>query len=172
MSSSYTYSQTTTFTATHAKYLASKVATDLKRIQRLYGGIPNDATIASYEAELTEFLKKGFLSEVTYGFQRNDKWIEPTLRYTAIDLSQTSSNDDDPGKIRPGADISAAVFTSYLITNTAYANLSADDKSTFEGSLPFNRTGAPAPGVNGYLSSDKSYSSGGKGLDRSSLKNY
>jgi hypothetical protein len=172
MSSSYTYSQTTTFTATHAKYLASKVATDLKRIQRLYGGIPNDTTIASYEAELIEFLKRGFLSEVTYGFQRDGKWIEPTLRYNAIDLSQTSSNDDDPGKIRPGANISAAVFKSYLITNTAYANLSAADKSNFESSLPFNRTGAPAPGANGYLSSDKSYSSGGKGLDRSSLKNY
>ena len=37
MSYSYTLSETRTFTVTHARHMAAKVATDLKRMQRLYG---------------------------------------------------------------------------------------------------------------------------------------
>ena len=37
MSYSYTLTETTTFTVTHARHMAAKVATDLKRMQRLYG---------------------------------------------------------------------------------------------------------------------------------------
>lgn len=171
MSYSFTNSETQTFTLTHAKHLASKVAADLKRIQRLYG-FPSDSTITSYEDELIEFLQKGYLLEVTYGFQKDDKWIEPTLRYTARDLSGMMAGDDDPGKIKPNANISGADFTSYLIKNSTYHNLSLAEQESFQNSLPFKRTGAPAPSIHGYLSSDKIYSSGGKSLDRSSVKSY
>ncbi len=171
MSTSFTTSGTQTFTLTHAKYLASKVVADLKRIQRFYGS-PSDSTIADYENELIEFLKKGYLSEVTYGFQKDEKWIEPTLRYTTRDLAGMINGDDDPGNIKPNANISGAYFTSYLIKNSAYYNLASADQDSFQNSLPFKRTGAPAPGLVGYLSSDKTYSSGGRSLDRSSVKNY
>jgi hypothetical protein len=170
MSYSLTNSDTQTFTITHAKYLASKVVADLKRIQRLYGS-PSDTTISDYEGELIEFLRKGYLSEVYYGFQKDDKWIEPTLRYTSRDLAGMLYSDDDPGQIKPNANISGAYFTSYLIKNSAYHNLPSGEQTNFQNSLPFKRTGAPAPGVNGYLSSDKSYSSGGRSLERSSVKN-
>ncbi len=171
MSYSYTNSGTQTFTATHAKYLASKVTADLKRIQRLYGA-PTDTTISGYESELIEFLKNGYLSEVTYGFQKDDRWIEPTLKYTSRDLAGMMSGDDDPGKIKPNADISNSSFTSYMTYSSAYMNLSEQEREGFRGTLPFKREGAPAPGINGYLSSDKSYSSGGQALDRSSVKSY
>ncbi|WP_153847611.1 HORMA-1 domain-containing protein [Sphingobacterium paramultivorum] len=171
MSFSYTNSNTQTFTVTHAKYLASKVTADLKRMQRFYGS-PSDQRINDYEAELIELLRRGFLLEVSYGFQKDDKWIEPTLKYTARDLSGLSGNDDDPGRIRPNADVSGASFCSYMTYNSSYHNLSQSDKEMFERTLPFNRNGAPEPGVNGYFGSDKSYSSGGKSLDRSSLKSY
>lgn len=171
MSTSYTNSETQTFTVTHAKYLASKVSTDLKRIQRFYGS-PSDLDISSYEKELTEFLKNGYLSEISYGFKRGDNWIEPTIKYTAKDLAGMSSADDDPGQIRPNADISGATFYSYLITNSKYSNLAIADRESFDKTLPFLRGGAPTPGTNGYMSSDKTYSSGGKSLDRSTLKKY
>ena len=45
MSSSFTLTETTTFTLTHARHMAAKVATDLKRLQRFYGR-PGDAAIA------------------------------------------------------------------------------------------------------------------------------
>lgn len=171
MSNSYTNSNTQTFTITHAKYLASKVATDLKRLQRFYGD-PSDAHIEQYEAELIELLKAGFLDKVTYGFKKDGKWIEPTLRYTASELSGYTSSDDDPGRIKPGANIAGSTFYSFLTYSQVYHVASQSAKDTFKKTLPFIRVGADEPGLNGYMSSDKSYSSGGKALDRSTLKSY
>ena len=48
MSFSYTYADTISFTRTHAKHMAAKVATDLKRMRRFYDK-PSDAAIADYE---------------------------------------------------------------------------------------------------------------------------
>lgn len=171
MSFSFTTSNTQTFTITHAKYLASKVAADLKRIQRYYGS-PSDMEITSYENELTEYLKSGYLTEVSYGFKRNDNWIEPTVKYTARELVGMSGTDDDPGRIRPNADVSNASFYSYLVRNFAFHLLTDNERSKFEDNLPFKRGGAPTPGISGYISSDKSYCSGGRTLDRSSVKSF
>ena len=85
--------------------MAAKVATDLKRMQRLYGQAERHRDIAAYETEIIEFLKEGYLGTVTYGFRRDGNWIEPTLRYTARDLAGFAANDDDPGRVRPGANI-------------------------------------------------------------------
>lgn len=171
MSSSYTISDTATFTVTHAKHMAAKVATDLKRLQRLYG-FPSDADISTYEDEIIELLKGGYLGTVTYGFRRNDKWIEPALKYTARELSGASSDDNDPGKIRPGADISEASFYSYLTYSSAWYNLTDSEREVVRGRLPFRRGGAPEPGINGYLSNDRTYSSGGRALERSSVRSF
>ena len=72
--STYTTSTTASFTMTHAKYLSSKVAADLKRMQRFYGS-PSDAWIADYEAELASLLKHGYLASVTYGYKRDGNFI-------------------------------------------------------------------------------------------------
>ena len=165
------YTSTQTFTATHAKHLASKVATDLKRMQRFYN-YPSDYHIAVYETEIIELLKKGYLECVTYGFKRDNNWIEPTLRYTAKDLADSNLNDDDPGCIPINANIENASFGSYLIYSNAWQRLTEADRNSFEETLPFQRSGAEEPGKTGYFSQDKIYSSGGKSLNRSSLKNY
>jgi hypothetical protein len=171
MSYSYTNSETQTFTLTHAKYLASKVAADLKRIQRFYN-LPSDGDISAYETEITEYLKKGYLKEVTYGFKLNGNWIEPTLKYTAKDLAGAAGTDDDPGKVRPGANIAGATFGSYLVQSDAYERLTTSEQQAFSGPLPVSRSGAATPGISGYMTSDRSYSSGGRSLDRLSLKSY
>jgi hypothetical protein len=171
MSYSYTQTETKSFTETHAKHIASKVATDLKRMQRFYGE-PDDARINSFERELIELLKKGYLGTVTYGYKKNGDWIEPTLRYTARDLSAMNGTDDDPGKVSASANVDGASFYSYLTYSTAWDFLSQAEKDAFKMTLPFQRGYASEPGVNGYMSNDKSYSAGGKSLDRSSLKNY
>ena len=75
-------------------------------------GKPSDESIADYETEATEMLRAGYLNTVTYGFKKDGKWIEPTLRYTARDLAGASANDDDPGKICPGADTAARPSTA------------------------------------------------------------
>lgn len=171
MSYTDTLSWTSTFTITHARHMAAKVSTDLKRIQRLYGS-PSDTTISMYENEVIELMKSGCLESVTYGFQRQGKWIEPTLRYTARDLAGSSASDDDPGRVRPGADVTGTLFHSYLIYSAAWFNLSPTDKLAIQQRLPFNRQGAPEPGINGYLSNDRTYSAGGHALNRASVRSF
>lgn len=169
MSYSYTYSETTSFTETHARHMAAKVATDLKRMQRLYGS-PTDIEITNYEAELIEFLKAGYLRAVTYGFRRDGKWIEPSLRYTARELAGANADDDDPGRVRPGCDITNGSFYTYLTYSSAWDAATSSERQQFQKKLPFSRSGAPEPAINGYLADDRTYSAGGRALNRASVR--
>lgn len=170
MSYSITVSESATFTVTHARHMAAKVATDLKRLQRFYGS-PSDTRIADYETEAIALMKAGYLNYVWYGFKRNNLWIEPTLKYTAQDL-YSGSVDDDPGKIRPGADVSGASFSSYLTYSAKWYALSTAEQDAYERGLPYIRTGAAEPAVNGYLANDKTYSSGGRALERAMVRSF
>jgi len=114
--------------------MAAKVATDLKRLQRLYG-VPSDSSITDYESEITALMKGGYLATVTYGFKRDGKWIEPTLQYTARDLAGGTSSDDDPGKIRPGADTTGASFYSYLTYSPRWSTLTSAEKTAVQQSV-------------------------------------
>lgn len=168
---SSSYTESATFTVTHARHMAAKIATDLKRMQRFYGQ-PSDWQIAEFEGEAVAMLKAGYLQDVTYGFQRHGQWIEPTLKYTARDLAGAAANDDDPGRVLPGRDVSGAVFGSFLNPTLAYCLLPEADKTTFDGTLPMQRTTGSEPSVNGYMASDRTYSAGGRALDRASVRNY
>ncbi len=165
---SYSTTQTINFTITHARHLAAKVRTDLKRMQRFYEK-PTDEHIDELEEELIALLKEGYLESITYGFKRDGQWIKPTLRYTAKDLSQGTSIDDDPGRVPIGADVSNATFYSFLVSSSKYQNLTNEDRSNFKNSIRITRSEADYPQANGYFSSDRSYSSGGRSLDRSTL---
>tara|TARA_X000001316_G_scaffold8079_1_gene2107 strand:- start:248 stop:763 length:516 start_codon:yes stop_codon:yes gene_type:complete len=171
MSSSYTITEAQTFTVTHARHMAAKVAADLKRMQRLYGE-PSDADIQEYEAEVITLLKDGYLGAVWYGFRRNGEWIEPTLQYTASDLANDATADDDPGRIKPRKDIDGAAFYTFLEYSAAWGNLTDAQKELYKGGLPFKRTNASSPSINGYLESDRTYSSGGRSLSRASVRGY
>jgi hypothetical protein len=168
---SYTNTGTQAFTITHAKKIASKVATDLKRIQRFYGH-PSDERIQKYEEELAEYLNNGYLEMVTYGFQKEGNWIEPTVRYTAKDFAGMIATDDDPGRIPLSAKTEGATFCSFLEQNQDWTKLSTEEQDKFKKNLPFQRGEGNEPGVLGYLSNDKTYSSGGRGVERSIVKNY
>lgn len=171
MSYSITATETRTFTLTHARHLAAKVATDLKRLQRLYGEL-SDARIEQFEGEATELLRQGYLQSVTYGFQRNGNWIEPTLRYTARELAD-GGIDDDPGRVRPGANVEGASFYSYLIYTPAWHELPAYQREAIKQQLPVQRTGADEPQVEGgYFAEDRTYSSGGRALGRASVRSF
>lgn len=167
---SFTVAESQTFTVTHARHMAAKVATDLRRMQRFYGK-PSDVLIEQYEAELIVLLKAGYLGEVTYGFKRGDDWIEPTLRYTAGDLIGSGS-DDDPGRVRQGRDVSGASFYSYLTYSSKYHNASSADRESALKDMPFARGSASEPGISGYLDNDKIYSAGGRALNRATVRSY
>lgn len=170
MSYSYSYTEVKTFTLTHARHLAAKVATDLKRMQRFYG-TPSDTHIANLEGELTELLKCGGLSHIVYGFKKNGAWIEPTLRYDAKDLAE-GGLDDDPGRVLPGRNVDGAAFHSYLAHSTAWYQMSDKARQEVELNLPIQRTGAAEPTASGglYFAEDRTYSSGGRALARFTLR--
>lgn len=171
MTTSFTVTDSTSFTITHARHLATKVATDLKRMQRFYG-VPTDAKIEAYQQELILLVKEGYLETVTYGFKRDGNWIQPTLRYTARDLAGSIADDDDPGRVLPGADTSGASFYSFLTHSRAWDECSAAKKESFKTGLPFQRGDGSEPGISGYLSCDRMYSAGGRSLERSSVKAF
>ncbi len=167
MTLSNTITQATTFTVTHAKHIAAKVATDLKRMQRFYGK-PSAVAINAYEVEATVLLTHGYLESVTYGFQRNGRWVEPTLSYQANDL--TGATNDDPGKVPPGADISNAGFYSSLTYSPAWSSLLDRQREEMYAQGLIRRSPADEPGVDGYWSRDLTYSAGGRSLDRFTLR--
>ena len=169
MTDSYSDSHTMTFTSTDAAYIAAKVATDLKRMQRFYGE-PSDEWIRDFETEAIELLMGGYMGTVTYGFWRDGYWIEPTLSYTARDLSDATAGDDDPGRIRPGISIDGASFYSYLTRSPAWNQLSPAQREEFAKQLPFQRSTGSEPGVDGHWSEDLTYSAGNRVLDRASLR--
>lgn len=171
MASSYSVSDSISFTLTHARHMAAKIAADLMRMQRHYTA-PSIAAIANYQEEVTLLLKAGYLGTVTYGYKRAGKWIEPTLRYTARDLAGTTGVDDDPGKIRPWADVTGATFYSYLTYSASWDALTSAEKDAFRKTLPISRGGAAEPEVSGYLVQDNTYSAGGRALGRASVRSY
>jgi hypothetical protein len=166
---SFSVTGSVSFTATHAKHLATKVSADLKRMQRFYGS-PTDSHIADIELEVIELLKSGYLGTLTLGFKRDGLWVEPTLRYTARNLGDMQSTDDDPGRVRPGANVSGAAFYNYLTYSGDWTSATASEKLSFNGRMPYSRADADEPVVSGYLQTDRTYSSGGRSLERSSVR--
>jgi len=169
--SSYTITESATFTVTHARHIAAKVSADLKRMQRFYGH-PSDNDIASYESEAIELLKAGYFGTLTVGFLRSGQWIAPTLHYTATDLAGMTANDDDPGRVLPGCDVSGATFLNLMTYSTAWNTLSESQRDAFKQRMPFHREGMTRPTVNGYWVNDKTYSAGGRALNRASVRTY
>lgn len=167
MTDSYSYTEAETFSLTHAREITAKVAADLLRFKRFYNA-PSLEQINAYEAELIALLKADYLDNVTYGFQRDGKWVE-ALRYHAI-LGGLLVADDDPGKIRPGIDITGTRFASFLNYNSHWHALSETQKEKFIITLPFKRNGTNEPSLeSGFWSSDHSYSAGGRGVRRSTI---
>jgi len=67
---------------------------------------------------------------------------------------------------------SAGKSFSFMNYSPAYFLLSDNEKTKFESGLPVQRTTGSEPTVNGYLASDRTYSAGGRALDRFSVRSY
>ena len=161
----YSYSTSDTFTKTHAVYLASKVAADLKQMQLFYGK-PSDENIESYIEELVILLVNKCLKMVEYGFKRGDSWVV-VVRYT-VRSDGTSVADDRSGRVPAGANISSALWHSFLEYNGTWFSLSENERQRIRNSLSFQRTDGNEPNFgSGGWSFDKTYSRNGTALNRS-----
>lgn len=162
-----TYTTTETWSRTHARYVAGKVAADLRQMQQEYGQ-PGDTSIDAFLAELTILLTDGYLKEVSYGYRRDGAWVV-ALKYTA-DMYGNLRADDRSGRIPRGANVSDATFYSFLEFSDKWQNLSASQREAIERTLPFVRSSGVAPVIRiGDWASDKSYASAGCGLHRATV---
>lgn len=163
----YTTTDSVTFTVTHARHIAIKIGTDLKRMQRFYGK-PDDNAITNYEKEVIALLKGDYLERIEYGFKTSNGRWRIALKYEARHGGLIIA-DDDPGGIRPGVDKSGCQFHSFLVTNYKWTNLSAEEQERVykEADVSFRRTAGDEP--QGNWTVDRAYSAGGRGVQRSSL---
>lgn len=166
MTSTFTASQT--FTITHARYITSKVAADLRQLQLFYGA-PNDAFIAAFAEEAALLLRDGYLERVDYGFQRKsvysgDQWVL-LLRYTARNGALA---DEHAGRVPAGVSIDGARFASFLSYSSKFFSLTPPERARVEANLPINRSAGNEAGfVAGSWGGDRTYSSNDQGLGRS-----
>ena len=158
-----TTSSTNTFTRTNARYIASKIAADLRQMQLFYGKPPS-SDIDDYVEEAVEYLAAGYLKNVEYGFRKDGDWVV-SLRYEV--RSDGTLTDGAPGGVYPHADTSGSHFHSFLRQNGAYSDLGSSSQAEFKAKLPVKRTPGQEPGhVNGFWVPGNTYASGGVGADR------
>lgn len=160
---------TSTSTLTYARHIASKIAADLKRLQRLYEqNSPSDTDISGYLEEAVLLLNYNYLGTVIYGFKRNDKWVI-ALKYHAI--GGTLAGGDDPGVLFQSVDLSGTSFSSFLTYSQAFYNLPESEQKRFKDSLPIERvSGYNSDIENGSWMEDKHYRSGNLDIQRSMIK--
>ncbi len=163
MTATFTHTQTETWTRTHARYVAGKVAADLRQMQQAYGK-PTDENIEQYLQELTVLLAEGCVEKIFYGFKREGAWVV-ALRYTA-DMNGVLTVDDRSGKVPRGADVAGATWSSFLAKNSKWSALSDPAREDILRQLPFIRTAGDEP--TGAWASDKTYGAAGCGLRRAS----
>lgn len=166
-SGTYTTTDSETFTVTHARHIAIKIGTDLKRMQRFYGK-PSDRNINDYENEVIVLLKGDYLERIEYGFKTTNGAWRIALKYEARH-GGVLITDNDPGGIRPGIDTKGCQFHSFLVNNHRWATLSKEEQERVynEAKVSFRRTTGNEP--TGYFTVDRAYSAGGRGVQRSSL---
>ncbi len=168
MSSTYTQSKAKTFTITDAKYLASKVHTDLFRLHRYYYNTHNEPTlqeIQDYHDELVLLQVYNYLEEIEYGFVEDNCWVK-ALKYTARQGGVLTA-DEDPGGIRFSKISHGAKFTSMLKYNNNWFVAHQSEKNNFKNKNPVSRV--TGPDYSGNWEQQRAYSSGGRGFLRSGI---
>lgn len=160
-----TLTETRTFTISHARYVASKIAADLDLL-RAYHGRPSEQHVTDLAEEAALVLAARYLKSVEYGFRRNGVTILALKFVARSDGSLTS--DDRPGRVHAEADLEGSTWYSFLDYSAAFLNLPQADRDRFEATLPIQRTGGPAPqaGSDGYWEQTRTYSSNGEGVLR------
>lgn len=163
----YTFTATSTFTRTSARHIASKVVTDLRRMN-FYYGLPTETEIEHYYSELVELLALGYVESVEYGFKRNGRRIVSVFYEVRADGSLA---DDRAGGVHARADITGASWFSFLTYNSKWSQLSEGERARIEATLPIRRTTGQAPqDGNGYWVTDRTYSADGVGVQRRAFR--
>ena len=167
MGTTFTQSDVSTFTITNARYIGSKVKTDLMRFNRYYfdsHGEPSISHIEDLHNEFVLLLVYNLLNEIEYGFKKDNCWVK-ALKYSSRENGVMAGNDD-PGGVEFSTVPRDARFSSVLTYNE-HSHRYAEDKRKFLLETPINRVSGNE--ISGDWNQQRSYSSGGRGVLRSGI---
>lgn len=160
------YSISTTFTQTNAKYLASKVASDLQQCHRLYGD-PTASAVVNYEAELVAMLAGGYVEEYEFGYKKGGLRVVSWQYRVNASGDLVGGADDRSGGIYARADVAGATYFNFMSYSTRWFALSASERDGVRASHSISRsTGELPTDGNGYWKSDRTYSNTGVAVER------
>lgn len=162
MTASYTLSET--FSITHARHIASRVAGDL-RLMGWYYDRPTLSEIEDYLEEIAQLLNAGYLGTFEVGYRRDGGRVFTLLYEVRAD---GTLSDSRAGGVPPYANTAGASFFSYVTYSYALFTLGNAAQEEFLAGLPVRRTGGPEPldGDGYWVYDDRSYAAGGMGLRR------
>jgi hypothetical protein len=164
------YSASETFSLTHAKYLASKVVSDLYQCSNFYGE-PSDAEIARYQDELVVMLDGGFVREYEFGFKKDDRRVVSWQYRVNASGDLAGGSDQRSGGMFARADVSGATIFNFMSYTPAWFDLSDSERATVKAKHAVNRGTGSLPGDgNGYWQTDRTYSSAGVVVERKTYR--
>lgn len=164
--SSYTYAET--FTRAHARRLAGRVTTDLRQSWLIYGS-PSSDSLDDYRLELEELLVDGYVDKYQFGFKKDNRVVW-SLRYT---VGPDGALTGGAGGVPPGVDVTQASWFNFLTYSAQWHSLGDSVKEGVKSKLPFIRgIGSLPSDTHGYWESDRSYASGGVGLQRAVFRSW
>lgn len=157
------------FTLTHAKKLASKVAADMRRCQGIYGQ-PSDAQINDFGTELAILLRDGYVAEYEFGYQKDNNRV--VSWHYRVDSTGDLATDDRPGKIVQVSVEGCSRFNQ-LTPSTKWYKLSPEQRAEIRAEIPVQRGTSDGPkDGSGYWTMDRTYSSGGISMPRKTFQPY
>lgn len=164
---SYSYTTSETFTRTHARHLASKIAADLHQCSLFYGR-PSRATVTAYQDELVELLFGGYVAEYEFGFKRNDEPVSgASWSYVVGADGNVVSVTGDAGGLSARATTDDAEYYNFLTYSHTWFDLSADERRRIKDRLPISRSAGSLPrGGTGYWAEAREYGAGGVRITR------
>ncbi len=161
---SYSYTLTETFSITHARHIASRLAGDM-RLMNAYYDYPSLSSIDNYLEEIAQLLAKGYLATFEIGFKRDGRRVF-SLRYEV--QADGTLSDSRSGGVPAGCDVDGASAFNYLTHSAAWFLLPDYERDAFEQTLPIQRTPGPEPvdGDGRWVAEERTYASGGAGVRR------
>jgi len=163
-------SYTDTYSRTDARYLASKVVSDLYQCSRVYGSPPAD-DVPDYEDELIEMLLGRYVSRYEFGFKKDGKRIV-CWRYEVNSAGElVGGSDDRSGGVYARAKVVGATYYNHMSYSDMWFDLSEAARLQIRARLQISRSPKSLPSDgNGYWVSDRNYSSGGVSVSRKTFR--
>jgi hypothetical protein len=162
MADSYTNSES--FTVTHARKLAAKVTADMYNCYQHYGSPPR-SDIERYTQELVAMLSNKYVSVYEFGFQTAEEKRIVSWRYTV-----TLAGDLEGGKsggLLATADISNATWFNQLTWNSNWSALTLAEQQKIKESHGVNRVNGSGPtDGEGHWTTTRTYGAGGVSIVR------